>query len=146
MTRLTTPARTPAAAASAAIAIALIAALAGCGGGTPKPAAVTTPTPAVAVPTYVAADNARKQVTATTCAKHGAKGWELTGKATNTTSSPHGFSIVVDFVTRTGDTVVDTKIVKIKPLPPDASTRWMATGAPGHTGVTCVIRQALAHA
>ena len=64
----------------------------------------------------------------------------------NTSSSRHGYSIVVDFVTREGDTVLDTKIVKVKPLAPGASARWSAVGAAGHENVACVIRQALAQA
>jgi hypothetical protein len=104
------------------------------------------PTPTVTVPKYEAADNVRQQVTATACARDGSQGWHLTGMATNTSSSRHGYSIVVDFVTREGDTVLDTKIVKVKPLAPGASARWSAVGAAGHENVACVIRQALAQA
>jgi hypothetical protein len=147
--------RTLTTAGAAAVAVPALAAVAGCSASPAHPAAAAppataaampAPTPTVTVPKYEAADNVRQQVTATACARDGSQGWHLTGMATNTSSSRHGYSIVVDFVTREGDTVLDTKIVKVKPLAPGASARWSAVGAAGHENVACVIRQALAQA
>jgi hypothetical protein len=51
----------------------------------------------------------------------------------------------VDFVTVPGDTVVDTKLVTVAKVQPQASARWSATGAaPGVKNLTCVVRQTLA--
>jgi hypothetical protein len=51
---------------------------------------------------------------------------------------------VVDFVKTEGDTVVDTKVLNLGPVKPEASVKWSATGAAGARNITCVIRQALA--
>jgi hypothetical protein len=97
----------------------------------------------VKVPKYVAADNVRKDVFASGCVSAGRKGWRLNGTATNTSSSSRAYSIVVDFVTTTGDTVLDTKILNVGPVAPKSTVHWSATGAAGQHKVTCVIRQAL---
>lgn len=98
----------------------------------------------VKVPKYVAADNARKNVVTTGCVQDGAKGWRLSGTATNTASVARTYSIVVDWVTPKGDTVVDTKVLHVGPVQPRATTRWSVTGAAGAGDAVCVIRQALA--
>lgn len=139
-------------------------ALAGCGGSSPaaaapaasrtaRPAASRTaapaasPTgvtaPAVNVPKYVASENARQEVTTSACRQDGRKGWLLKGTVTNSTSSARSYSIVVDFVRDKGDTVFDTKVVHVRRTVPGTRRYWSATGAAGHLGVTCVVRQAL---
>jgi hypothetical protein len=142
------------------IAVALAFAVAGCGGSSPATSAPVTgrspapsaashagaSAPAVAVPKYVASQNARKEVAASACKNDGAKGWLLIGTATNSSSSARSYSIVVDFVSSKGDTVLDTKIVNVRSVPSSASAHWSAIGAPEQANVTCVIRQALAHA
>src|SRR5277367_187518 len=123
---------------------------AGCGGGstaaasgTGHAAAGSTPTPTPHVPKYVASKNARTAVAATGCKQDGAHGWLARGTVTNSAASARGYSIVVDFVTAKGDTVLDTRIVKVPPVAPKASARWSVLGAPGSARVSCVIRQAL---
>jgi len=141
------------------VAVALPLALSACSGGSPAGTATAagnsaatavsqgiTNGQAVKVPTYVAADNARKDVTTTGCAQVGHAGWRLTGTATNTSSAKRAYSIVVDFVTPKGDTVLDTKVVSVGPVAPNSTVHWSATGAAGQGEVTCVIRQALAKA
>ena len=98
----------------------------------------------VKVPKYVAADNVRKYVSTTGCVQAGSKGWRLSGTATNASSSARAYSIVVDFVTTTGDTVLDTKLLTVGPVAPKSAVDWSVTGAAGQHHVTCVIRQALA--
>jgi hypothetical protein len=98
----------------------------------------------VKVPRYVAADNARKYVSTTGCVQVGSRGWRLSGTATNASSSSRAYSIVVDFVTVTGDTVLDTKLLNVGPVAPKSAVDWSVTGAAGQHHVTCVIRQALA--
>jgi hypothetical protein len=98
----------------------------------------------VKIPKYVAAKNVRKDVSATGCVRAGRQGWRLKGAATNTSSSSRAYSIVVDFVTVKGDTVLDTKILNVGPVAPESAVHWSVTGAAGQRHVTCVIRQALA--
>lgn len=140
--------------------LALMMALTGCGASSPAPgaagpsraaagpsraaAAIQTPVPAVRVPKYVAADNARQDVSATSCVSQGARGWLATGTAANSSGQARGYSIVVDFVMRTGDTVLATRVVRVRRVAPRSSARWSARGAAGQTRVACVIRQALA--
>jgi hypothetical protein len=141
-------------------------ALSACSAGSPVPASTVSSAPAsadqavataagthdqrpptsasVKVPRYIAADNARKNVVAVGCAQDGQRGWRMSGTATNTSSSTLTYSIVVDFVTARGDTVVDTKVLRVGPVLPRETTRWSTTGAAGRSQVVCVIRQALA--
>ena len=158
-----TPVRLAVGGAVAALPLAL--ALSACSSGSPAPAATVSSPPAsaaqaaataagtgsvsgtgssVKVPKYVAADNARKNVVTTGCTEVGARGWRLSGTATNTASSARTYSIVVDFVTAKGDTVVDTKVVRVGPVQPKATAHWSSTGAAGESQVVCVVRQALA--
>jgi hypothetical protein len=158
-----TPVRLAVGGAVAALPLAL--ALCACSSGTPTPAATMSSPPAsaaqaaataagtggasvtgssVKVPKYVAADNARKNVVTTGCEQLGTRGWRLSGTATNTGSSDRTYTIVVDYVTPKGDTVVDTKVVRVGPVRPGATAHWSSTGAAGAGQVVCVIRQALA--
>jgi hypothetical protein len=153
MSRISTHSRI-ALAVAAAVAPAAVA-VAGCGASSPAAGAggtsgtdrqavgTGTPSPAVKVPKYQASENARKDVTASACVHDGAKGWEARGIATNTSSSRRGYSIVIDFVTPKGDTVMDTKLVRVKPVAPRSSAHWSVTGAAGQRKILCVIRQAL---
>jgi len=97
----------------------------------------------VKIPKYVATDNVRKDVSTTGCVQAGSRGWRLNGTATNTSPSSRAYSIVVDFVTVTGDTVLDTKLLNVGPIAPKSAVDWSVTGAVGQHHVTCVIRQAL---
>ena len=122
--------------------------LAACGGGKSEssPTTRTVPIPAttISVPAYDPAKNARHDVVPGACINGGSQGWSLTGTVTNSSSTKHGYSIVVDFITVPGDTVVATKLVTVPPLSPKASAKWAATGAaPGVKNLTCVIRQSL---
>jgi hypothetical protein len=158
-----TPARLAIGTAIATLPIALT--LSACSGSSPAPAAVASTPPAsaaqaaattaagntapvatgsVKVPKYVAVDNARKDIVTTGCSEDGAHGWRLTGTATNKASSAQTYSIVVDFVTPKGDTVVDTKVLHVGPVRPAATKHWSTMGAAGQSQIVCVIRQAMA--
>jgi hypothetical protein len=131
------------------------AAVAGCGGGkpasSPAPATSAVPTTAsaspsttMAVPAYDPARNARPEVKAGVCAGGASTGWSLSGTVTNASTGTRGYSIVVDFITVPGDTVVATRVVTVPPLEPRASAKWTAAGpGPGSDHLTCVIRQSL---
>jgi hypothetical protein len=121
--------------------------LAACGSSTHKssPPAGTPSSPptTVSVPAYNPAKNARQDVVARACVSN-SKGWSLSGTVTNPSGTTRGYSIVVDFITVPGDTVVATKLVNVPPLAPHASAKWSAAGAaPGVHNLTCVIRQSL---
>jgi hypothetical protein len=129
----------------------------GCGGSSPAASsgaaasssaaarsAANVPAPAVKVPKYVAADNARKSVAFSPCVHQGKKGWLASGTATNSSKSRRGYSIVIDFVTPKGDTVMDTKVVHVAPVAPKATAHWSALGAAGQPKIVCVIREARA--
>jgi hypothetical protein len=127
------PARTGASATATGTASPAVAVTAGSG----------TKDATVKIPKYVAADNVRQDVSAAGCAQAGHQGWRLNGTATNTLSSPRTYSIVVDFVTVKGNTVLDTKLLTVGPIAPKSAVGWSVTGAAGQHHVTCVIRQAL---
>jgi hypothetical protein len=138
-----------------AVALPLAVSLAACGSAA-KPAApakhaTKAKAPAAAatsggqVPAYAATANARKMVTAGICRPAGAKGWQLAGTVTNTAKAARRYTIVVDFVTVKGDTVLFTRVVRVPAVSPGATVRWRAVGAAGHTNVNCVVREALQH-
>jgi hypothetical protein len=143
--------RSPAllAAAGAAVSVPVALGLAGCASG---PHAAAGPAPSGAaqrslpVPRYVAADNARSQVAAGPCRPDGTRGWQLAGTVRNPAPAARGYSIVVDFVTARGDTVLATRVTDVGPVAPGRLARWSVTGAAGQSDVTCVIRQALVRA
>jgi hypothetical protein len=127
--------------------VTLCSALAACGGSShqssPPSGSSTAPQTTVSVPAYNPAKNARRDVVAGPCID-GSSGWSLSGTVTNSTGSMRGYSIVVDFITVPGDTVIATKLVTVPPVSPHASAKWSATGAaPGVRDLTCVIRQSL---
>lgn len=136
-------------AAVMAVAAGLSLVLVGCGGGKAESSPTVTTRPAssdttVSVPAYNPAKNARQDVVAGPCVDGGSNGWSLSGTVTNSASTTQGYSIVVDFITVPGDTVVATKLVTVAPLHPHNSAKWSATGAaPGVKDLTCVIRQSL---
>jgi hypothetical protein len=105
--------------------------------------AAANPAAAVHVPQYVAAENARKSVVTGACTLDGKKGWRYAGHVTNTTKTAHRYSIVVDFVTTKGDTVMDTKVVRTGTVAAGATAAWQATGAIGDSNINCVVREAL---
>jgi hypothetical protein len=135
------PARTHAAAAATNAARSAASAVAAARSGSGTKAGTKGGT--VKIPRYVAAENVRRYVSTTSCVQVGG-GWRLRGTATNASSSARAYSIVVDFVTATGDTVLDTKLLNVGPVAPKSVVGWSVTGAAGQHHVTCVIRQALA--
>jgi hypothetical protein len=98
----------------------------------------------VSVPPYNAARNARGEVTSGHCIGNKTAGYVLQGMVRNSATSSRTYSIVVDFITNPGDTVMATRIVKVGPLAPNKSANWSTPAAgQGHANLNCVIRQAL---
>ena len=105
----------------------------------------TTTSTSVVVPDYDPAKNARGDVIPGACVDGGANGWSFAGTVTNSTADARGYSIVVDFITMPGDTVMATRVVTVPPVAPQATANWSVDGAvPGQKDLTCVIRQSLA--
>jgi hypothetical protein len=143
------------------ITLALTVAMVACSGGGSHPAstgtttttshaaatsiAPTTTSTSVVVPKYDPAKNTRKDVVPGACTDGGSKGWSFQGKVTNSTATRRGYSIVVDFITVPGDTVMATRVITVPPVAPHATANWSIDGAvPGEKNLTCVIRQSLA--
>jgi hypothetical protein len=96
------------------------------------------------VPPYNASRNARADVTPGPCTGNTTAGWVLRGTVLNSATSARTYSIVVDFVTRPGDEVMATRIVKVGPLASHKSANWSTPAAgQGQANLNCVIRQAL---
>ncbi len=92
---------------------------------------------------YVASRNARFDVTTGgACLHEPNNSWALYGAVVNPTSKKTGFTIVVDFVTQPGDTVLDTQIVNVRPVAPHKMATWGAAWVNPAAAVGCVIRQA----
>lgn len=111
---------------------------------TPSSTPVTTTPPATTIP-YNPALNARPDVELTSC-QAALGSWVAQGVVKNSAKAARTYQIVIDFVTKAGDTVLDTQIVTTPSVQPGASTTWKATGAAGQTNVNCVIRQVQAPA
>jgi hypothetical protein len=102
----------------------------------------TTVPGALQVP-FNPAKNARSDVIVQGGCTHDAKGdWVLNGIVQNPKHAPTGFSIVVDFVKLPGDTVLDTKIIKVKPVAYRQTAHWTASWTSSRKSLACVIRQA----
>ena len=101
-------------------------------------------TTSVSVPAYDASHNARQDVVAGSCTGDSSTGYTLKGTVQNSSTSPRTYSITVDFVTKSGDTVMATRVVNVGPVDPHASKNWSTPSAGhGQANLTCVIRQAL---
>jgi hypothetical protein len=101
-------------------------------------------TTSVSVPPYNALHNARQDVTAGQCSGNASSGWTLKGTVQNSSTSSRTYSIAVDFVTKSGDTVMATRVLNVGPVASHASAHWSTPASgQGHADLTCVIRQAL---
>lgn len=108
-------------------------------------AAVHAPTTVTTIP-FSIAKNARQDVTTTgSCSDVGGH-WVLHGVVKNSAKAARAYQIVVDFVSRPGNTVLDTKIVNTASIKPGGSLSWSAKSTSGLTHVACVIRQVQAPA
>jgi hypothetical protein len=92
---------------------------------------------------YSASKNARADVTINgTCLHEPNNSWVLYGTVANPTTKKTGFTIVVDYVTQPGGTVLETKIVKVLPVAPHTTATWGSAWTNAGNNVGCVIRQA----
>ena len=126
---------------------------AGCSTNKASPSANGTKTSTTAVPPsskpgattipYNASKNARADVTVSGTCLHEPNGaWVLSGTVNNTTAKKAGFTIVVDYVTQPGGTVLDTKIVKVPAVAPNKSAPWGVAWVNSGADIGCVVRQA----
>jgi hypothetical protein len=123
-------------------------AAAGCSSNHGAPSAqgkTTTTAPASGVTTipYSASKNARADVSINgTCFHEPNNSWVLSGLVDNTTTKKTGFTIVVDYVTQPGGTVLETKIVKVAPVAPKKTATWGTAWVHSGADIGCVVRQA----
>jgi len=105
------------------------------------PKHTTTTVPGSPVP-YDKANNARADVTVSGPCTHKSGAWVLEGTLKNPGHSSSGFSLVVDFVASSGNTVEHTQIVTVRNVAPGASAPWRATWTSPTRAISCVVRQA----
>jgi hypothetical protein len=124
--------------------VAVCLAAAACSSGSPSAStSSTTSTTATTVP-FNPALNARGDVTLSTCSQVSGA-WKAAGTVDNSKTVPRNYVIVVDFVTKPGYTVEDTKNVSVDDVGGRKTVQWSATGAPGKSNLLCVIRTVQAH-
>lgn len=99
--------------------------------------------PGASVP-FTLANNPRGDVATHPC-KQTANGWVFTGTVKNPAHEQKSFQMVVDFVRRTGSTVIGTTVLNVSPVAPGATAAWTVTGAKGQSGVDCIVRLAQAN-
>ena len=129
-----------------AAASALTVAATACGGHSAAPASAPASTDGSqsAVPVFHADHNARKAVTVRSCLAHPAGSWTMAGSVSNQSGSTGKYTLVVDFVTVPGNTVVDTSVVHLNDVAPGASAHWQAEGGRANQRLACVLRYAQA--
>ena len=86
--------------------------------------------------------NARADVVVKGACTHAKGAWVLQGIVQNPEHATTGYSIVVDYVRLPGDTVLDTQVVKVKPVAYRQSAHWKASWTSNKKSLTCVVRQA----
>ena len=92
---------------------------------------------------YSASKNARADVTISgPCLHEPNTDWVIHGTVDNRTTKATGFTIVVDFVSQPGNTVLDTQIVRVPTVAVHQSSPWGAAWPNAAVNVACVIRQA----
>jgi hypothetical protein len=126
--------------------------VAGCssnGSTPPSTTSTTTTVPPATIATTIPfsiTKNARQDVTTPSPCRQTNGLWVLSGTIKNSAQAARTYQIVVDFVSRTGNTVLDTKVITTNPVPAGSSLPWSAKSTPGLTNVACVIRQVQAPA
>jgi hypothetical protein len=109
-----------------------------------SPVARTETTVAVkpgAIVPFTPSRNARGDVHLSSCSASDG-GWTATGTLSNKSAEQSSFQIVVDFATKTGDTVLSTTVVDLSKIPAGKTQKWTASGARGGSQVACLLRQA----
>ena len=87
---------------------------------------------------------ARKDVVAQLpCVMNGQE-WVFQGIVTNSAKFPRKYQIIFDFVTTSGATDVDTKILEIPVVGSHKTVSWTVRGGKGHLALSCVVTNVLA--
>jgi hypothetical protein len=87
------------------------------------------------------AHNARADVRVGRCTETSGA-WVLEGLLKNPGTKETNFQIVVDYVTKSGSTVLATTVENVSNVAPGAVASWSATGARGRSDVSCIVRLA----
>jgi hypothetical protein len=94
------------------------------------------------VPAFHADRNARAAVTVHACRIEPSGSWSMSGSIVNRHAVPAGYTLVVDFVTIPGSTVVDTSVIRVRDIQPGRIARWSTSGGGGNRRLACVLRYA----
>lgn len=93
------------------------------------------------IPAYDPAKGARSDAVPGDCGRDDKGEWKFAGIVNNHSKNARDYSIVVDFVLDKGNTVVDTKVVKVADVAAGKSADWTTLGASGNDDtLRCVIR------
>ncbi|WP_232793867.1 MULTISPECIES: hypothetical protein [Pseudofrankia] len=103
---------------------------------------VAAPTPKVGdIPSCDPEKGARPDAVPGDCGRDDKGEWKFAGTVNNRSKDKRDYSIVVDFVLDEGNTVVDTKVVKVPGVAGGKSADWTILGASGkEDDLRCVIR------
>jgi len=93
---------------------------------------------------YSVTNNARRDVSAVQPCTKSADLWYFHGTVRNSRKTALKYQLIVDFVTLSGGTVLDEKIINISHVAPAATKSWATSGAPHQVNVGCVLVSARA--
>ncbi|WP_232425145.1 hypothetical protein [Pseudofrankia inefficax] len=95
----------------------------------------------VNIPAYDPTKGARSDAVPGDCDRDDKGEWKFAGVVNNRSKNERTYSIVVDFVLDKGNTVVDTKVVKVPGVGAGHTADWTTIGASGNDDtLRCVIR------
>jgi len=93
---------------------------------------------------YSSKNNARRDVVAVQPCTNVNSTWQFHGTVQNSRTVALKYQLVLDFVTSSGGTVLDEKIVNLNRVAPAQKVAWKVAGAHGQSGVSCVLVSARA--
>ena len=94
------------------------------------------------VPAFHADRNARTAVTVHACRVASSGSWRMEGSIVNRRAVPASYTLVIDFVTIPGSTVVDTSVIRLRDVQPGRIATWSTSGGSGNRRLACVLRYA----
>jgi hypothetical protein len=93
------------------------------------------------IPTYDPSRGVRPDAVPGDCDRDDKGEWKFAGTVNNHSTDKRDYSIVVDFVRDEGNTVVDTKVVKVPGVDAGKTADWSTLGGSGNDDdLRCVIR------
>ena len=127
--------------AGAVAAVVLVAIIIGvvASSSSPKKSASSTTTVSTTTIPNDFKNNARQDVSVGSCVHQNGE-WVLSGGIVNSAKVARKYQIIVDYVTPTGGTVVDSATLEVAKVKPAQRYSWRLGGAKGVAHANCVIR------